>query len=141
MLLHQKVYFGCIWHSLGISKSPYPRKNSLEWPQPYGPVGKGLRAPSQRDTDLDLEVTLECAAADGGEVQGREDRRGARLRDGRGGRTERTCANSKKGTAVSRCQENWVLVLVWEQSSVALNKSLPSYDLKFVDPPKMKGSG
>lgn len=93
---------------------------------------------NQRDTDLDLEVTLGCAGA---EAQGREDRRGAGLREGRGGRTERACAKGKKGTAVSRCQENWILTLVWEQSSVALNKSLPFYDLKFLYPPKMKGSG
>lgn len=61
--------------------------------------------------------------------------RGGR-REGRGGRTERTRAKGKKGTAVCRWEENWVLALVWEQSSVALNKSLPFYDLKFLYPPQ-----
>ena len=141
---HSKVYFGCTWPYLEISHAASPRGVPLSCTLQSDPSLGELGVPrSQRDSDLNLEVTLGITGAESGEPPppgwGAEDRFGAVLGGMGVGEEQTACSTGEKGDFSQQRRTNPTGLRIVDSSPglghksvVALSKSLLFYGLDFL---------
>ena len=140
---HSKVCFGCTWPYLEISRAASPRVVPLSCTLQSDPSLGELGIPrSQRDSDLNLEVTLGITGAESGEVPrgGGPKTDSGQCLGGMGvGEEQTACSTGEKGDFSQQRRTNPTGLRIADSSPglghksvVALSKSLLFYGLDFL---------